>query len=332
MKGKAFFIICAVFLVSAFVLAGCSYRQRLSTNVLELQDQLNQGRKEIKTLKTARDEARMRAERAEEALQKARHPVMTKLSPGGALFPPEANPGECYARVFLPPEYKSHTDQLLKREAGERIEIIPAKFEWVEEKVLVKEASARMEEIPARYEWEEEKVMVEPAHRAWKKGRGLVEKVDHTTGEILCLVEVPAIYKTVKKRVLKAPVTTRLVEIPGEYKTIKVKKMLAPPQEKRIEIPAEYQAVSRTEKISEGRMEWRPVLCETNMTRKMNRLIQDALLKSGHDPGPIDGIIGRQTNAALRSFQKEKGLPVGGLTYGTIRSLGIKFSRAADIQ
>ena len=177
MKGKAFFIICAVFLVLAFVLAGCSYRQRLSTNVLELQDQLNQSRQEIKTLKTARAEARMRAERAEEALQKARHPVMTKLSPEGALFPPKANPGECYARVFLPPEYKSHTDQVLKREAGERIEIIPANVEWVEEKVLVKEAASRMEEMPARYEWAEGKGMVEPAPRAWKEGRGRGEEV-----------------------------------------------------------------------------------------------------------------------------------------------------------
>lgn len=50
------------------------------------------------------------------------------------------------------------------------------------------------------FEWVEERVLVKPARKEWKPGRGEVERVDNATGEIMCLVEVPAEYKTVRKR------------------------------------------------------------------------------------------------------------------------------------
>jgi hypothetical protein len=204
-----------------------------------------------------------------------------------------------------------------------------------------------MEEIPAKYEWVEEKVLVKPAHTVWKKGRGPIERIDHATGEIMCLVEVPATYKTVKKKVMSnppgtrevkvpaeyqtvkrkalvKPATTRKIEIPAEYKTVKVRKLVSPPQERRIAIPAEYQTLTKTEQNTDGRMEWRRILCETNVTPQIVSNIQTALLKAGHNPGPVDGILGPQTNAAVAAYQKEKGLATGGLTYRTMESLGIK--------
>jgi len=117
--------------------------------------------------------------------------------------------------------------------------------------VLVKEASQKEIAVPPVYETVTEKVMVEPAKTVWKKGRGLVEKIDHTTGEIMCLVEIvkvadaqfiwheihnremsaktrtgnqiclkktPARYKTVTRRVVKTPASTKTVEIPAQYK------------------------------------------------------------------------------------------------------------------
>ena len=39
---------------------------------------------------------------------------------------------------------------------------------------------------------------------------------------------------------------------------------------------------------------------------------QEALKQNGHDPGRIDGVIGPQTSAALRSYQKEQGLSTTG--------------------
>ena len=56
---------------------------------------------------------------------------------GGDLFPPNPRPGECYARVIIPAKYDTATKRVLKREASERIEIIPAKYTMVDERVMV---------------------------------------------------------------------------------------------------------------------------------------------------------------------------------------------------
>jgi len=289
---------------------------------------------------------------------------------GEESLPPDAKPGECYARVFVPPTYKTEVTQVLKREASERIEISPARYQWVEERVLVKPASEQIEVVPAVYESVEEKVLVKPAsqrieevpaeyetvteqvvdnaeHTVWKKGRGPVEKLDHTTGEIMCLVKVPATYKTVTKRVLKKPASTRTVEIPAEYKTVRkqvmktpqttrtvsvpdqyetvmVWKLVTPAQERRIPIPAEYQSVTKTVLASEGKVEWQPVLCQTNMSREMVTSIQQALKRSGFYKGPVDGNLGSKTMAAIRSFQTSKRLPAGNLTIATLKLLGVR--------
>jgi hypothetical protein len=54
------------------------------------------------------------------------------------------------------------------------------------------------------------------------------------------------------------------------------------------------------------------------------REVQEALKAQGHDPGPVDGTMGAQTQEALRAFQKSKDLPVTGqLDSKTIDELGI---------
>jgi hypothetical protein len=179
-------------------------------------------------------------------------------------LPTDAKPGECFARVYIPPEFKTVTERMLVREASERVEIIPAQYTVVDEKVMVKGPSKCLVEVPAQYKWVDEKVLVEEAHAEWRPGRGAFERVDSATGEIMCLVEVPASYKVVRKQVLVSPATVREEEIPAEYTTIKVTKMTSPPQERRTPIPEEYQTVTRTEKVSDGRMEWKKVECEPN--------------------------------------------------------------------
>ena len=74
-----------------------------------------------------------------ERLQSA---MSSSSTPSGGLFPPNALPGHCYARVLTPATYNTTDDTVLVSEASERVEIIPAKFEWGEETVIVKEASS----------------------------------------------------------------------------------------------------------------------------------------------------------------------------------------------
>ena len=322
---------------------------------------------EIEQLRSQNQEQKSKIELYDKELAMANRKAATQ--PEESLFPPDARPGECWARVFIPPTYLTKSEQVLVRGSSEQLELIPAKYAWVEEKVLVKEASERIEvvpaeykwveekvlikpdskklvEIPAKYEWQEEKVLVKAAHTAWKKGRGPIEKVDNSTGEIMCLVEVPAAYntvkrkvmvsapatkeltvpgeyKTIKKRVMTKPPSERKIQIPAEYTTVKVRKMVTPAEEKRIAIPAEYQTVTRTELATEGHMAWRSILCETNVSSELIGQVQHHLRSQGFNPGNIDGVYGRKTDSAIKSYQRKHNLGVGGLTHETLERMGI---------
>jgi peptidoglycan hydrolase-like protein with peptidoglycan-binding domain len=43
------------------------------------------------------------------------------------------------------------------------------------------------------------------------------------------------------------------------------------------------------------------------------RQVQEALKNQGHDPGPVDGVMGPQTRQALRAFQSSNGLKQTGM-------------------
>lgn len=343
--------------------------------------------------------------------KKARLADSSLVAGAHALGLPEtAKAGQCFTEYHQPAQFKTETKKILKKEASKKFDVVPAKYETVEEKVLVSDATEKLIEVPAKYETVTEKVLERAAYTTWKKGRGPVERIDNGTGEIMCLVEVPAKYKTIKKRVLKTPATTRketvpakytmkkvrklvspatekaieipaeyeviskrvktsdgkttwvasgaaaqgkktgrilcMAETPAEYKTIKkrvvktpatvkkveipavyqtqkVRKLVSPPQEKRIKVPAEKQSISKRVRVSSPKLEWRSVLCETNMTEGMNLKIQKALKAAGFNPGPVDGVIGRQTLVAVDQFQRKNNLPTGGLTLRTLKALGI---------
>lgn len=285
-------------------------------------------------------------------------------------LPINARPGECYARVYTPPQFRTVSETVLRRAASERIEVLPERHEWAEESVMVRPASERIVEVlPAVYRWEQEQIVVKPASErieevpatyrtvteqqlvkpaatVWKRGRGLIEKIDNVTGDIMCLVEEPAEYRTVTQTVVDQPATTRRVPVPAEtttvrrqvlvreaevrretvpaeYRSVRVRRLVEPAREQRIAVPAEYQTLQRQEKLSDGRMEWRSVLCETNATPETVYRLQRALRDAGYSPGKIDGRLGAGTLAAVRAYQDANGLPQGGITVEVIERLGV---------
>ena len=287
-----------------------------------------------------------------------------------ADLPMNAKPGECYARVFEPPQYNSETRQVLSRAASEKLEIIPATYEWTQETIMTKPQGIRLETVPATYEWAEQTVVVEPdrtvlkqvpaqytteteqvlvkeAYTTWKKGRGPIERLNEATGEIMCLVEVPAEYKTVKrtvmttapttrkeviaaktkvvrKQVMTAPARTVEIDVPAEYETIKVRQQATPAREQRTSIPAEYQSLEETRLVKEGKLHWQPILCETNASPDLITNVQRALNEAGFNAGSVDGILGRTTSKAIGQYQRANGLSSGQLTLETLKKLGVK--------
>ena len=55
-------------------------------------------------------------------------------------YPPNAEPGKCYAKCMIPDEYENLTEEVLTKQATQRLEILPAQFEDVEEQIEVKGA------------------------------------------------------------------------------------------------------------------------------------------------------------------------------------------------
>ena len=138
-------------------------------------------------------------------------------------------------------------------------------------------------------------------------------------------VKIPAEYKTVTKQVVATPASTRTVSIPAKYKNIQVTEVASPASQRTIEIPARYKTVSRQELVSQSKVEWREILCDTNMTSGKITQIQRALKAKGFNPGPIDGTIGTDTMSAVNAFQRSKGLPVDRyLNMATVNALGVQ--------
>lgn len=280
--------------------------------------------------------------------------MKSSVSASGDLYPPNARPGECYARMLIPGESRTVTEKVLKKEASERIEIIPATYKTVTKRVLVKPETTKLVSVPAKYGTKSERVQVSAAKTVWKKGAGTMAAgagagaaggssaaaiVDRfgdqkivgsrvtDTGELMCLVEVPAQYKTVTKTVLVSPASTKTVTTPAEYKTVQVTELVTPAQEKRVAIPEEYGTVTRTEQVRGESLTWVPVLCQVNMTTGNVSSLQSALKRNGCYTCNVDGVMGPCTFRGAQCYAKKKGLPYGSnfVTIDTIRALGLKF-------
>jgi hypothetical protein len=197
----------------------------------------------------------------------------------GDDYPPNAVPGHCYQRVFLPESTETYQEkiidspervetriipavygveqkQIVVREARTEYITIPATYRTVTETVVITQETTRTEFIPATYETVTEQVLVREAHTEWRPGKPHMGKeygygYEHPrsvrvlpTGDVLCLVEVPAEYRSITRQVLKTPGHTVTMTIPGESRTITRQIIDQPAHVEKREIPAEYSTVT----------------------------------------------------------------------------------------
>jgi len=324
-----------------------------------------------------------------------------------------ATGGTCYKEYFQPATYKTIEEDVIVQNEHNETEVIPAKFDTQELKIEITPPSKKVVQVPAEYEHTEEKVLVEEAKTVWKKGQNPAQKLSGATGEIMCLVKVPAKYKTIKKLIVKSPARTEVQEVPAEiktleaqhmvseptvkntlipalhksiekkvldkaasfmwidaqtgadkpwrytghkiclvetpavtkeikkvvleapasvkeeiipatYKVVKAKKMVTPEKEVRTPVEAEYKMIEKRKKVASSSMEWKRILCQTNMTKDVIEKIQTALNEKSYKVGKPDGLLGRGTRNALERYQKDNGLSTGGITYETLDSLNIE--------
>lgn len=110
---------------------------------------------------------------------------------------------------------------------------------------------------------------------------------------------------------------------PASYRNVAVTKPLELPEGEAFK-PILYQTVTEKVKVADEHMSWAEVLCDSSLTENTISDIQQALADAGFNPGPVNGIAGEQTFAALNDFQAEQGLPVTHfLTVETVETLGV---------
>lgn len=201
-------------------------------------------------------------------------------------------------------KYAWTTKRVVAREASERVRVIPARYRTVKERVKVAPAQYKVVSTAARFRTVTERVMVTPArtkwipkttcrgpgcrplayksHKSWK--HSAYGKYQVTT--IMCLVRVPAVYKTITKRVLVSDgssrrvmvrpaqystVTKRVIDeparvvrekVPATYKTVRVREEVVAPGERKVDVPAVYSTVTKRIQVQEEKYMWKQVVCK----------------------------------------------------------------------
>ncbi len=204
-------------------------------------------------------------------------------------LPPNAKPGECFVKVFVPEQFETSSETVLVREASEKLEVIPARYEWVDEKVILKEASTKLEVVPAEFATKTEAVQVDPGHSGWHMQKPpIVEDAQLLTNEMFCLVSHEPQFANIEKQVEVKPTTVREVTIPAEFQTIRVQKLIAPATTRRVPVPAEYTTVQKSFKTADSRVEWRKVACEAKHQAQAGRELQSQVVSANRTQQPLD--------------------------------------------
>lgn len=141
----------------------------------------------------------------------------------------------------VPAVYETVTERVMVKPATTRLEPVPAVYDSVEERVMVKPASKKAIDVPAVFEDVTERKLVREAYTYWKPGTSTnIQKIDETSGGIMCLVEVPAEYQTITNRVLKTPASVRYEEVPAEFQTVSRSGLKSAATTRTVAVPAEY--------------------------------------------------------------------------------------------
>ena len=165
-------------------------------------------------------------------------------------------PGQCFYEHYKPATYKETEEKVLVSAATETLSVEDATFSETEKRVMVKAASKRLIEVPAVFKTVEDKVLIEPAKSVWKKGTGPIMRIDNATGEIMCRVDIPAVFEIYDRKALAAPPLTTTVVVPAEFESVKIETVSNPTREVRTPVPAQFDTVTKTERVASSSIKW----------------------------------------------------------------------------
>jgi hypothetical protein len=224
----------------------------------------------------------------------------------------------------IPGETRFEEKSVLVKEETVELVTLPATYRTVTEIITVRAGYSRTESVPAVYDTVTEQVKLREGFVTWRPGsavagyapgaansyrpaplsrspdgygaKGVVENnpayggmttKQLPTGEVLCLVEVPAEYRTITKQVLRTPARTVEVPVPPEtrvitrqvvdqpahvekhvipavYQNVRIT-LHAPDVTQPIAVPPVYRDVIRSRVVSPSHFEWKQIDCRTDV-------------------------------------------------------------------
>jgi regulator of extracellular matrix RemA (YlzA/DUF370 family) len=190
---------------------------------------------------------------------------------------PNAQPGECYAKVIIPAKFETTTEKVLVKEASERLQIIPAKFGTATERVLVKEASTRLTVIPATYKKTTEKVLVRDEEVLWQTS---LKNNIPVSAEILAAAKTggadidgmapgtcyreyftPATYSTSTQTYVSKEASASLQVIPATYEYAEERILVKEASQRIVKVPATYETVTEKILVEPEKTMWKKSQC-----------------------------------------------------------------------
>ncbi len=190
------------------------------------------------------------------------------------LTPPDAKPGECYAKVVIPAKYEDVEEKVLVKEAAEKIEIIPAKYDTVKAEIEVVPQTNKLIPIPATYKDVTETIEIKPAYKVWKTS--LKDDAALVSPFILSAVEAAGIniknaqpgecfkeyytprkFKKVTEEILVQAESNETEVIPPEFETVEKTITIKPASKELVEVPAVYEEVEEKILIAPERTVWK---------------------------------------------------------------------------
>jgi len=177
-----------------------------------------------------------------------------------------------------PPRFEDRTVRVMVKPPSERLRVIPAKYDTRQEQVVIKPASTRTVTTPPVFKTVKQRILVQAASTKWIRTAVPCTvddiKLGLTDCETLCLVETPAMYKTVIKKVLVTPASERTVTIPAEFETITRTVVVEPAKVVKETLPAEYKTITKTVMVEPAKTRSIPVPAEYK-TIRVKQVVQE---------------------------------------------------------
>jgi hypothetical protein len=208
------------------------------------------------------------------------------------LVPHASNPGECYARVKVPAEYSTSTEQIMVEEGYSTVDVSQPSLAPRQENVMIKEASVRYRVRQPSYRSVTEQMMIRPAYDKltvsapqfstvtetiqtsaprliWKRGNpgklAAQGYTIHSTANAGSYSQghsgAPAEFRGATECGATCEIWC-LVEEPGEQVQYNRKVMTSPGQVQRQTVPAQYRTITKQVVSDPGGVEEIPVPAE----------------------------------------------------------------------